>query len=150
LAAGREVGLLRGHEGRGTRLEFSRDGKLLVSGSADGTLLVWDAAAVRKEVKPRLAKLSPAELDTLWGDLGGEDAVRAYRAVWALASAAEQAVPLLRERLPRTAPTVTADGVARLLADLDSDEFSVREKATVELEKLGRGVEAAVRKALER
>jgi WD40 repeat protein len=150
LAAGREVASLRGHEGRVTRLEFSRDGKLLVSGSADGTLLVWDAAAVRKELKPRLAKLSSAELDTLWGDLGGEDAAKAYRAVWALASAPEQAVPLLRERLPRTAPTVNADGVARLLADLDSDEFPVREKATVELEKLGRGVETAVRKALEK
>jgi hypothetical protein len=45
---------------------------------------------------------------------------------------------------------VNADGVARLLADLDSDEFHVREKATAELEKLGRAAATAVRKALEK
>jgi WD40 repeat protein len=141
---------LAGHQGRVTQLLFSRDNKLLVTGSTDGTMLVWDQAPLRKDLKLRPGKLSPGELDTLWSDLSSEDAAKAFRAVWALASAPDQAVPLLRERLPRAGPTMSADTVARLLADLDSDEFPVREKATVELEKLGRSVEAAARKAMEK
>jgi hypothetical protein len=36
----------------------------------------------------------------------------------------------------------------RLIADLDNDKFAVREKATVELERLGERVQPALRKAL--
>jgi hypothetical protein len=36
-----------------------------------------------------------------------------------------------------------------LLAELDSDDFEVREKSTAELAKLGEAVESALRKALE-
>src|SRR5262249_33925892 len=41
-----------------------------------------------------------------------------------------------------------AKQVARLLKDLDSDEFDVREKASEQLEKLGAGIEPNLREAL--
>src|SRR5262249_4346359 len=72
------------------------------------------------------------------------DGLRAHRALWALAAVPGQAVPLLRERLQPLQPA----HVARLTADLDSRQFNVRDKATRELEVLGKAVEPALRKAL--
>ena len=56
-------------------------------------------------------------------------------------------MPLLKKRLQRAAP-VDAQRIARLIKDLDDDDFRVREKATVELKKFGDLAEPAVRKAL--
>src|SRR5262249_32213803 len=75
-------------------------------------------------------------------------AARAYQAVWALASAPEQAVPLFRERLQKVPATDQGQRIARLIADLDSDEFAVREGATRELQELGRAAEQPLRQAL--
>jgi hypothetical protein len=52
-----------------------------------------------------------------------------------------------KQRVPSAGP-VEPQRVARLLADLDSDQFTVREQATKELEKLGEAVEPALREAL--
>src|SRR5262249_44750388 len=71
--------------------------------------------------------------------LGGDDAVAAQRAVWQLAAAPKESVPLLRERLfkLRDRPRADQTVVDRLLVDLDSDDFTVRDRAAGELEKLG-------------
>jgi hypothetical protein len=65
----------------------------------------------------------------------------------ALATAPQRAVPFLKEKLP---PVGTADRkqVERLLADLDRDDFAVREKAAAELVRLGRPAEPMLRRAL--
>ena len=47
---------LRGHSERVESLEFSRDGRLLVTGSSDGTARVWRTASVEPE---RIARLLP-------------------------------------------------------------------------------------------
>jgi hypothetical protein len=66
--------------------------------------------------------------------------------VWALA-AARQSVPFLAERL-KPAPQVEDERARRLIADLDSDQFKVRDRASQELEQLGELAEPAMRKAL--
>ncbi len=42
VATGKEQATLTGHTGRVYSVSFSPDGKMLVSGSADGTIKVWD------------------------------------------------------------------------------------------------------------
>ncbi|MGH7222681.1 MAG: WD40 repeat domain-containing protein, partial [Gemmataceae bacterium] len=72
----------------------------------------------------------------------------AYDALWSFVAAPEQAVPLLRMHL-RPAPRTDAKIVARLIADLDSNDFTIRQKATEELSKLGGAAAPALQQALE-
>jgi hypothetical protein len=91
--------------------------------------------------------LSSGDLERLWSELGTDDPVKAHTAITAFVSNAEQAVPFLQKRLwpfPRPEPS----RLARLIADLDSKEFKVRESGTQELERLGAPAEAALRRAL--
>jgi hypothetical protein len=86
-----------------------------------------------------------SELDALWTDLRNDDATRAYAAIRKLAARPEQAVPLLRQQLSLG----LGDGeIARLIVDLDSEQFHVREKASEELERLGTAAERPLREAL--
>jgi WD40 repeat protein len=87
-------------------------------------------------------------LDALWSDLADADAVKAYRSVWALTKMPKETTAYVGERLkPTAAPD--AQKVERLVTDLNSDRFAVRDKANQELARLGGLVEPALRKALE-
>jgi hypothetical protein len=124
-------------------LAFAPDGGALLTAGGDGTCLLWDVAG-RLEVRdgPPSAK----ELEALWDDLAG-DAEKAWRAVRTLAAAPGSSLRLLKERLK---PTVVRDvrGMARLIADLDADDFATREKASAELTKFGDEAVPALRAAL--
>jgi WD40 repeat protein len=148
MAAGKVVRSLDAHQGLVVGLCFDAGGKLLLSVGEDGTALVWDAAALRKELTPRRVTLAPGELDTAWSDLACEDGARAYQAIRALAAARVQAVPLLRGRQPRAPVSERGVRITMVIKDLDDEDFAVREKATKELEKLGRAAEAPLRQAL--
>jgi WD40 repeat protein len=52
VATGERQAELRGHETDVGALEFSRDGKVLVSGGGEGSIRVWDLAAQREIVEP--------------------------------------------------------------------------------------------------
>lgn len=143
-ASGRVRRTLSGHTSLISDGAFAPDGRTLLSGSWDTTLLVWDVA---RQTEEHQGKLGQTDLQALWQDLAGTDAVQADQAIWALAAGAEQAVPFLRKHL-RPAPAVEPSRLSHLLADLDSDQFAVRDKATRELEALGELAEAAIRKLL--
>jgi RNA polymerase sigma factor (sigma-70 family) len=112
-------------------LDFSPDGRTLVSANGDGTALVWDLS---DHVPPR--DLSAEDLDQLGRDLAGLDAGRAWRAVQELSAAPTASVPWLRERLRPVEPP-EPKALAGLLADLAGDRFADRERATQALERLG-------------
>src|SRR5262249_21455521 len=79
--------------------------------------------------------------------LADEDATRAYQTIGALVGSPVQAVPLVKERLqPVSKPKIRA--VTCWIAELDSDQFAVRQNARAELEKLGEQAEAALRTKL--
>jgi RNA polymerase sigma factor (sigma-70 family) len=146
LSVAQEIPALRGHQGAITALAFSPDGGLLATASNDTTVLLWTAPRPKAPDRPA-DKLRPEQLESLWSDLRAADAVKAYRAVCALAATPEQGVGFLKRRLE---PVAAADSrqVARLLADLDGADFAARERATRELEKLGERAAPQLRVAL--
>jgi hypothetical protein len=117
-----------------TKVLFSPDGTRLASGSWDRTILVWDVFTVPAS--------APAELAPLWADLGGEGPT-AFSAMRKLLSAGDMAVALMARHI-RPAPAVDAKRIAALIADLDSDLFTVREKAFRELARLEEAAETAL------
>jgi WD40 repeat protein len=133
-----------GNVGRLDAVAFSPDGKLLVTAGWDGTPLVWYVTGTRSPPGPK-TKPADKELAACWAALGGEDATEAWRAERMLMSVPDQAVPLLRERLMRQA--ADEKKIERLIAELDHDEFEVRERASQQLAALGKTAEPALRKA---
>jgi hypothetical protein len=128
---------------------FSPSGRLLATASTDGTALVWDAVALLRRGRTAPARLSGDELAALWQDLAGADAAKAYRAIGRLATAPAEAVPWLRDHLrPVPAVAVDAKRLDRLLAELDSDDFAVRGRATREIEAFGELAQPALERVL--
>jgi hypothetical protein len=95
-----------------------------------------------------VARPSDADkLVALWADLGAKDPVKAQRAIEALAAGPSDTVPFLRQRLkPVSGPCPRC--LARLIVELDSDEFGVREKSSAELARVSEAVEPELRKVL--
>ncbi len=147
VVAGKEIGRLKGHTGAITTLAFSADGKTLASGSRDTTMLVWDVASLKQEPSPPPLELQSTEVAALWADLLGEQSAQAFRVILTLARAPGQVVPFLSTQL-RPATPVDPQFLAGLLADLDSEQFQVRTKATEELAKLGDLAVPALQKLL--
>jgi hypothetical protein len=146
LATGKELRRFTGQRGEVLALAFTPDGTRLASGSKDTTALVWDTGGLIKERLAQASNLSPQELEARWADLAGADVATAYRAMGALV-VARQAVPFLKERL-QSLPRQDRQRIDRLIADLDSDDFAVRERATEELANLGGLAKPALEKAL--
>jgi RNA polymerase sigma factor (sigma-70 family) len=143
---GRELPCFRGHTGAVRGVALSPDGRRAASASEDHTALIWDLTGHAPPRRPRALKLSLQELDDLWNRLAADDAALAYQALCALAASRGQAVPFLKERLRPPSP-VAPGRVARLIRDLDSEDFAVREKATRELEGMGEPAAPALRQA---
>jgi WD40 repeat protein len=145
VRTGKPLGQLKGHGGPITALAARE--KVLVSASTDTTALVWDLAGFNQE-QPVVGELDEARTEALWHDLVSADARKAYDAIRALNATPRQAVPLLRQRVQPVHPPDVRK-LARLIADLDSNEFAVRDQASTELEKLGDLAETALQKALD-
>jgi hypothetical protein len=101
----------------GSRLALTRQ---------DTTVLIVDPVLLG--AKPELAKLP---LNKLWEGLAGADAEAAWGALCILVKA-EKAVPFLKEKLPPLEP-VARERVARLIRQLEDENFETRERATAEL-----------------
>jgi WD40 repeat protein len=135
-ASGKVVRDLPGHLEPVLSLTVSPDGKTLASGSADSTVLLWDVAEISKPVTAARIALTPKDLDTLWADLAGNDAAKAFQAALKMSEAPRETVPYLAQRL-RPVPPPDPKLVAQLFNDLDHPKFQVRDKAMLALEKLG-------------
>jgi RNA polymerase sigma factor (sigma-70 family) len=146
-ATGSEIRRFLGHSTAVMALSFSTDGRTLASGSADSTALIWDVTSHLQDGQLRGRPLSAKELDQRWADLASGDAAQGYPALWDLAAAPGQSIPLLREKL-RPPAQPDPKRLAKIIADLDSKRYVVRQKATIELEKLGDLAEHALRTRL--
>jgi hypothetical protein len=146
VAAGQVRRRLRGQHSYIESLSFSPDGKTLASASADTTVLVWDVTG--RPASAAAGPLSAERLQSLWDDLASKDAGKAFDAIGLLAASAQQAVPLLKARLHSAPAPAEPKQVARLVADLDSEQFDARQKAAEELRRLGERAEPGLRTAL--
>jgi WD40 repeat protein len=134
-----------GHKGAILCAAISPDGKTIASGSADTTILLWNAADLQP--KTPVADLGPKVLDRLWDDLRSDDAPTAYKAILALLSAPEKATGLIKNRVP-PAQNPDPKHVQSLVTDLDDNDVSVREAASKGLGRLGEAIEPALRETL--
>jgi hypothetical protein len=144
LRDGRRFATLEGHRGPVSALAFSPDSRRLLSGGEDTVAFVWKVPP-----RPRGPAAAPTEERTaaLWADLAAHDAVRAYRALCAWAAAPDTAVAAFRKLSP-SGGAIDAKRVGRLIADLDSETFAVRESASKELRGLGPTAAGQLRKVL--
>jgi hypothetical protein len=118
---------------------------MLVSAAHDGTMLVWNLAALIG--RPERNELSAADLKTLWDDLASPEAGIAGQVMRRLVDHPQQTGALLRAKLE--AASVSKKEISRLLADLANEQFLVRENARKKLAELGELAEPALRALLE-
>jgi WD40 repeat protein len=152
LAAGEVVGQVQCDIDNPTEsLAFSRDGTRLAVAGGSATALVYDVAAFYRGDKAhpvvKAAELTPERLEELRLELVGTDGARAYRAVYRLSAAGRRELEFLKGCL-KGDTDANERGIARLIADLDNEEFAKREKASQALEALGAVAEPAMRRAL--
>ncbi len=127
-------------------LAFLPNGRSVATGMNDGTVLVWDITPSMQPKKEAGKTLTDKELEVLWSDLAG-GARQAHRAICALAASPKRALPFLAEHL-RPVTLVDPERVDRLLSDLDSEHFALRETAARQLEDMGSQIEPALRRVL--
>jgi hypothetical protein len=134
-----------GHRGNVEALAFAPDGQVLFSGSYDTTILAWDLTHADAT---RHAPVKEQDLPDLWRRLASENAEVADRAIWLLASAPAVSVPFLAKHVAPAA-AVASNRLTSLIADLESDQFAVRDRAALELEELAELAEPALRQMLD-
>lgn len=148
IASGKELSQLKGHEGGVVALAMAGDGKTLLSGSVDTTALIFDVGGMARDAKAEPANVGDAFLEALWHDLTSEDAKKAYEALQSFSNA-KQTATFLQERV-KAIPAPDPTRVAKLIADLEGEKpFTVRQRATEELEKLGELAADALKKVLD-
>jgi RNA polymerase sigma factor (sigma-70 family) len=137
-----EVLRLPGHVVRigdhGHGVSFGADSRTVLSCGSDAQAYLWT-------LRPPAAETDKSTLDSLWAALAGEPK-KAYRAIWQF-SDAKGAAAFLRGKIPPMKPAA-AERLQKLIADLDSDKFAVREAAERGLAELGDLAGPAMGKAL--
>jgi WD40 repeat protein len=136
-----------GIDGQITSLAFSRDGKTLASGGTDTCVYLWDLTAKPEKTDP----LTRADLDEHWKSMEQLNAKKAMEAMHKLESRPAEAVPFLKEQLkPVAGMKADPAQIAKLIANLDSPRYAVREAAMRDLERLGAHARDAVADALKK
>jgi hypothetical protein len=141
-ASGQEVWRLHLPKEEVTALAFAPDGKRLAVGQVYGKLKTYE---LKPEGWQAPGPLTADNLNRAWQDLAGKPR-KAYAALWTLTAAENKAVDFLKGRLK----SIASEGpsIARLVADLDSPQFKVREEAFRKLAALGNQIEPDLERAL--
>jgi RNA polymerase sigma factor (sigma-70 family) len=94
VLTGQEVRSFAGHHST-VIAHFSPDGKLLVAASDEAPCFIWDVLNVSNQA----SKLTAAELQASWNDLGKSDAKLAFEAIGRLVNNPDLAIERIRKNL---------------------------------------------------
>jgi hypothetical protein len=122
-------------------------GRVMVTSLALLTLQSCSRSDAPFRPRPRPREFQAGEAEALWEDLAGAEFVTVRRAMQALFAAPAQSVAFLGKHLKPVAD-VDAARIARLVSELDSKQFPMRQKASVELARYGDLAVPALRQAL--
>ena len=132
LLTEREIASTIKHDQKIEALAFSPDGTRLATASNDRSALIWEFAPGKSA--PVVAQpITIERFESLWNDLASAEAITAFQAQSALAAEMESALPLLEQRVAKILQPSQNARILELIAELDSDEYMVRERATAEL-----------------
>ena len=127
---GKQIHLLRGHQGYVSSLAFSPDNRRLLSGGRDTTALLWSVLPSQ----PELPK-SWQDDEKLWLQLGSAPD-QAYKAAWALMAHPDRAVEVLAKRLEPDGGATDKE-IRELIKNLASEKFAQRDVAMRRLKQIG-------------
>ena len=144
IASGAERGHITGHKDSVLYVDFAPDGRLLAAASYDAPVYLWDVYASQK-TKTAEGEFSKADREKLWRELADTDAAVGFQAVCKLIARPSEAVGLLEEGWKRATP----QQLRKWVADLNSEQFALRNTAKAQLEKVGAAHEDSLRAALE-
>ena len=147
LPTAKESRVLPAHKDKVVAIAISLDGKTFATGSWDTTALLWDGTSLLRPQRSKPMGLTPQEREALWTDLASADSSRAYRAIWAMVREPQDCLPFVKERV-KPVPKAGVGRIAQLIESLDDDNFTVREQATAELNRLGEVALPSLRKAM--
>jgi hypothetical protein len=123
---------------------FAPNGRTFATSNGENKISLWDALGAGPWVPP-----TAEDLETSWDELASDDAAESHRTMGVLAHWPEPAVPFLQKRL-QPVPTTQTQKIAQLIAELDSNQFAARRKATEDLEKLADAAKPALQQLLAR
>jgi WD40 repeat protein len=147
-ATGQTLARFVGHTGSLGSLAFAPDGRTLATASGDTTALIWDVQGAGAKAGPKPHVLDAAAVQAHWKQLVSEDGPAAHTAVNALVASPQQTMAFLKTHLQPTATTIDTVSVEKLLGQLDSADFKVRQQSQEDLLKLGEQVVPHIEKAL--
>jgi WD40 repeat protein len=145
LPSGRRSLLCPAHHGSIAALAFAPDGETLAVACGEDTVITWQIPPAKR--RPTTAP-SAQQLEIWWAQLKASEGRPADEPIWSLVAAGSAAVPFLCQRLQKT-PELNVQEIPRLISDLDSNRYPLRQKAMEDLELFGELAEPALRQALQ-
>jgi RNA polymerase sigma factor (sigma-70 family) len=145
VATGQVLARFEGHQGPIGSVAFAPDGRSVATASGDTTALVWGVHDLGARAGPKPHMLDADAVQARWNELAAEGG--ANDAIHALIGSPKQTVAFLKDRLKPAVP-VNGAVVETLVAQLDSSDFKVRQKAHEELLKIGEQVVPYLDRAL--
>ena len=138
LATNSVVRRFAGVRGSIAHLGVTADGRTLSTLGADDNVLLWDLTGRRGQLAPIEKQLKSA-----WVRLGAVDAEIGWPAVEILRAGGDASLPIVKAGIADAATALRK--IDRLIGELGSKEFTVRDAATKDLAKIGAPALAALK-----